>query len=172
MRAQPGACAGALRDIEKAGPVRDVHERKAMARKNIPRRAWNDFLENLSAESEGWIASVEVIGDPDPDGDLELHDSTLDAFDFEIDEDQATVTVSFIDNKPIRIDDVVRVFQEEEDEQGSRILELETRAQTVRLWLRMPPNAENEDFLVPDLKEARADPPPAEEALEEEEPYS
>lgn len=141
-----------------------------MARKNIPRSDWNDFLENLSAESEGWVASVESIGDPDPDGDLELHDSTLDAFDFEIDEEQATITVSFTDNKPIHVDDVVRVFQDEE--QGSRILEIETRARTVRLWLRMPPNAENEDFLEPDMKDARADPPPAEEALAEEEPHS
>lgn len=140
-----------------------------MATMNVPRESWCEFLEGLSLEHEGWVIAVERIGEEEPDPDLEMHDSMLDSIDCELDEEEATLIISFIDNNPLRIDDLARVSHDEVDEQDGKIIELETRdKQIFRLWLRMPKVADIEDLVETDIRDRPTDDdvPPAESILQ------
>ncbi len=141
---------------------------------NIPRDDWNEFLENIGLQHEGWVVAVEAIDKPfeqasddGPGRALELHESTLDTVDVEIDEDEATLILTFIDNNPLRIENLARVSYDEVEEQDGKIIDLETRdRQIIRLWLRMPKFGDNEDLIETDLKELIDEPPPAESILQ------
>lgn len=117
----------------------------AMARRNIPPGEWGDFLEDLSLQHESWLVDVEMVGDLDPDEELLLHESTLDAIALEEDDDARSIIIAFTDNKPVRIDDPVRVFHEDAEEEGDDILEVESDRHTVRLHFRLPPQPDRED---------------------------
>jgi hypothetical protein len=143
--------------------------------RNIRRDHWGEFLQNIGVQHEGWVVAVERIGtasDPALDRPstrpLELHESTLDAVDCEIDEDEATVIFNFIDNRPLHIEDLARVSWDEVEEQDGKIIDLETRKrQIIRLWLRMPQAGRSDDLEEADLAEQDADePPPAEAVLQ------
>lgn len=141
---------------------------------NIPRDDWNEFLENLGLEHEGWVVAVERIDTPfeqasdeGPGRAPELHESTLDAVDVEIDEDEATLILTFVDNNPLRIENLARVSYDEVEEQDGKIIDLETRdRRIIRLWLRMPKVGDIEDLIETDLKEPIDEPPPAESMLQ------
>jgi hypothetical protein len=143
--------------------------------RNIPRDDWGEFLENIGRQHEGWVVAVERIGTAsDPALDkrstrpLELHESTLDTIDCEIDEDEATLILTFIDNRPLRIEDLARVSYDEVEEQDGKIIDLETRKrQIIRLWLRMPRVGPSDDLEEADLAAQDSDePPPAESVLQ------
>ena len=143
--------------------------------RNIRRDHWGEFLQNIGLQHEGWVVAVERIGTAsDPAFDrpstrpLELHESTLDTVECEFDEDEATVIFTFIDNRPLRIEDLARVSYDEVEEQDGTIIDLETRKrQLFRLWLRMPPVGPSDDLEEADLAEQDADePPPAEAVLQ------
>jgi len=141
---------------------------------NIPRDDWNEFLENIGLQHEGWVVAVERIdksfeqaSDEGPGRALELHESTLDAVDVEIDEDEATLILTFIDNNPLHIENLARVSYDEVEEQDGKIIDLETRdRQIIRLWLRMPKVGEIEDLSETDLDETIDEPAPAESMLQ------
>jgi hypothetical protein len=141
---------------------------------NIPRDDWNEFLENIGLQHEGWVVAVERIdksfeqtSDEGPGRSLELHESTLDAVDVEIDEDEATLILTFVDNNPLHIENLVRVSYDEVEEQDGKIIDLETRdRQIIRLWLRMPKVGDIEDLLETDLEETIDAPAPAESMLQ------
>jgi hypothetical protein len=141
---------------------------------NIPRDDWNEFLENIGLQHEGWVVAVERIDTPvgqtsdeGPTRALELHESTLDAVDVEIDEDEATLILTFVDNNPLRIENLARVSYDEVEEQDGKIIDLETRdRRIIRLWLRMPKVGDVEDLNETDLEEPNGEPPPAESLLQ------
>jgi hypothetical protein len=144
-----------------------------MATTNVPREEWSDFLESVGREHEGWVVAVERMDIPynqaadEEVRHLELHESTLDAVDVEIDEDEATLIIKFIDNDTLHIDNLVRVAHEEVEEQDGKIVELETRNRhIVRLWLRMPKVGPIEDLQETDLKEEYDEPTGAESILQ------
>lgn len=145
-----------------------------MAR-NIRREDWNEFLDNIGLQHEGWVVAVERIETPlDPASDkgpvrqLELHESTLDTVEVEIDEDEATLILSFLDNNPLRIEDLARVSYDDVEEQDGKIIDLELRnRQIIRLWLRMPMAGTRDDREGEDLEEdEHEEPPPAESILQ------
>jgi Family of unknown function (DUF5335) len=47
-----------------------------MSTKEIPRDQWKNFLDRFSAEHEGWLATLEVLG-PDIGAQQEAHDLPL-----------------------------------------------------------------------------------------------
>jgi hypothetical protein len=142
----------------------------------IRREDWNEFLGNLGLQHEGWMVAVERIETPvDPASDkgpvrpLELHDSTLDTVDCEIDEDESTLILTFLDNHPLRVDNLARVSYDDVEEQDGKIIELEMRdRQAIRLWLRMPKVGPIHDLGETELEEDEVldDPPPAEAILQ------
>lgn len=143
--------------------------------KNIPRDDWSEFLESIGHQHEGWIVTVERIGAPsDPASDqastraLEMHESTLDTVDCEIDEDEATLILGFLDNPSLHIENLARVSFDEVEEQDGKIIDLETRdRQLIRLWLRMPMAGQRDDLEPADLASEPGDePPPAESILQ------
>lgn len=141
---------------------------------NIPRDDWSEFLENIGLQHEGWVVAVERIDTPfeqasdeGPGRALELHDSTLDTVDAEIDEDESTLILTFLDNNPLRVENLVRVSYDEVEDQDGKIIDLETRdRQIIRLWLRMPKAGPVEDLIETDLEEDFDEPPPAESILQ------
>jgi hypothetical protein len=141
---------------------------------NIPRDDWNEFLENIGLQHEGWVVAVERIdksfeqtSDDGPGRALELHESTLDAVDVEIDEDEATLILTFVDNNPLHIENLARVSYDEVEEQDGKIIDLETRdRQIIRLWLRMPKVGQIEDPVETDLEDEIDAPPPVESLLQ------
>lgn len=140
-----------------------------MATMNVPRESWNEFLEGLSLEHEGWTVAVERPGAQEPDLQLEMHDSMLNSIDCEVDEEEATLIISFIDNNPLRVENLMRVSHDEVEEQDGKIIELETRdRQIFRLWLRMPKVADIEDLVETDIRDRPIDDevPPAESILQ------
>jgi hypothetical protein len=140
-----------------------------MATVNVSRERWCEFLEGLSLEHEGWLVAVERVGAEEPDPQLEMHDSMLNSIDCEVDEDEATLIISFLDNNPVRIDNLTRLSHDEVDEQDGKIIELENRdRQILRLWLRMPKVADIEDLVETDIRDRPTDDevPPAESILQ------
>jgi hypothetical protein len=141
---------------------------------NIPRDDWNEFLESIGLQHEGWVVAVERIDTPfeqasdeGPGRALELHESTLDSVDVEIDEDEATLIVTFVDNNPLHIENIARVSYDEVEEQDGKIIDLETRdRQIIRLWLRMPKVGDVEDLIETNLEETTDAPAPAESMLQ------
>lgn len=142
-----------------------------METNNVARQDWSEFLEGISLEHEGWLVSVEMIGAgmEEPEQGTLVADSTLDAIDCELDDDESTLIISFTDNKPLRIEDLARVSHDEVDEQDGKIVELETRnRQIIRMWLRMPRLADIEDPMDTDIRDRTMDTevPPAESILQ------
>src|SRR5690606_35849866 len=110
---------------------------------HIPRDQWSEFLDGLGLEHEGWVVAVERIdapleqaSDEEPAWSLELHESTLDSVEVDVDEGEARLIVTFLDNDPLRVENLVRVQYDEVEEQDGKIVDLETRqGPIIRLWL-------------------------------------
>lgn len=142
-----------------------------METNNVARQDWNDFLEGISLEHEGWMVSVEMVGAgmDEPDEGMLVADSTLDGIECELDEDESTLIITFTDHNPLRIENLARVSHDEVDEQDGKIVELETQnRQIMRLWLRMPKIADIEDLVETDIRDRPTDNdvPPAESILQ------
>lgn len=141
---------------------------------NIPRDDWNEFLADIGLQHEGWMVAVERIdlplgqaSDDGPRRALELHESTLDGVEVEIDEDESTLILTFIDNHPLRIENLARIAYDEVEDQDGKILDLELRdRQIIRLWLRMPQVGDIEDQIETDRQEDTDEPPPVESILQ------
>lgn len=139
----------------------------------IPRDQWSELLADIGRQHEGWVVAVERIETPldrgggdEPPRALELHESTLDAVDVEIDEDESTVIVTFTDNEPLHIENLARVSYDEVEEQDGKIVDLEMRdRRIIRLWLRMPEAGANEDLTEGERGQVSDEPPPAESLL-------